>query len=105
MATGQPGSTYSKVTLVQQEPDQLMRALTSLADAVRGCRLITVSPHVIQLERRFGPIWAFLLIPIGIAMVILELTGVHAKQAETLTITLSREDSATRVSAAGVANP
>lgn len=104
MATGQAGSTYNKVTLVQQEPDQLMRAFAVLADAVRGCRLITVNPQVILLERRFIPIWAFLVIPIGIAMVVLELSGVHAKQAETLTITLSREGEATRVSAAGVAN-
>lgn len=82
-----------------------MRAFTLLADAVRGCRLVTVSPEAILLERRFVPIWAFLIMPIGIAMVVLELLGVHAKQVETLTITLSAEHGATRVSATGVANP
>ncbi|HSC87566.1 MAG TPA: hypothetical protein VLC09_09865 [Polyangiaceae bacterium] len=105
MAAGQVGSTYSNVRLVQQEPDQLLRAFTVLADAVRGCRLVTVSPQAILLERRFVPIWALLMMPIGIAMVVLELLGVHAKQVETLAITLSAEHGATRVSATGVANP
>ena len=105
MAAGQAGSTYSNVSLVQQEPDQLMRAFSLLADAVRGCRLVTVSPQAVLLERRFVPIWALLIIPIGIAMVVLELLGVHAKQVETLTITLSAEHGATRVSATGVAHP
>ncbi|HSC48661.1 MAG TPA: hypothetical protein VLD16_00240 [Gaiellaceae bacterium] len=104
MAAGQAGSAYEKVALLQQGPQELIHAFASLADDVRGCRLITVSPEVIVLERRFVPIWAYLVVPIGIAMVVLELSGAKAKQVENLTVTFSEEDGTTRVSAAGVAN-